>query len=109
MAGRRRRIAGQEAREIPRLADILTRRIDALADTDEVRAYRGWRAAAGDQICAVTNPARITDGTLLVECESAVWAQELTYLGPQILDRLRAADPDSPVRKLRFVARGPRR
>jgi predicted nucleic acid-binding Zn ribbon protein len=109
MPARRRRRPGQESRDVPRLADFLSRRLAALADTDEVRAYRAWRAAAGEQIAAVTNPARITRGTLLVECDSAVWAQELTYLGPQILERLRAADPDTPVQRLRFVSRGGRR
>jgi predicted nucleic acid-binding Zn ribbon protein len=109
MSGRRRRKPGQESRDVPRLADILNRRMETLANTDEIRAYRAWHAAAGEQIAAVTNPARLTQGTLLVECESAVWAQELTYLGPQILERLRAADPGTPVRALRFVARGSRR
>jgi len=106
MSGRRKRRAGQEARDVPRLAAILARRLETLADTDEVRANRAWHAAAGEQIAAATNPARLTRGTLLVECESAVWAQELTYLGPEILERLRALDPDTPVERLRFVPRG---
>jgi predicted nucleic acid-binding Zn ribbon protein len=109
MPGRRRRRPGQESKDVPRLADFLTRRLETLADSDEVRAYRAWHAAAGEQIAAVTNPARLTDGTLLVECESSVWSQELTYMGPQILERVRAADPGTAVRRLRFIPRGGRR
>jgi predicted nucleic acid-binding Zn ribbon protein len=109
MPGRRRRKPGQESRDVPRLADFLTRRLQTLADSDEVRAYRAWHAAAGEQIEAVTNPSRLTNGTLLVECESSVWSQELTYMGPQILERLRTADPGTPVQRLRFIPRGGRR
>jgi predicted nucleic acid-binding Zn ribbon protein len=108
MPGRRKRKAGQESRDVPRLGDIIAPRVEAIASTDELRAYRAWHAAAGAQIAAVTNPARLTRGTLLVECESAVWAQELTYLGPQILERLRSTDPETPVQRLRFVPRGRR-
>ena len=95
--------------EVRRLGDILGRRLSDLDETDEVRAYRAWNEAAGEQVRGVATPARLQDGRLMVECESAVWAQELAYLAPRLMERLRAADPTTAVRELRFVARPPGR
>jgi predicted nucleic acid-binding Zn ribbon protein len=46
---------------------------------------------------------------LTVECESSTWANELTYLTPVILERLRADDPATTVTGLRFVVGRPHR
>lgn len=43
---------------------------------------------------------------LTVECASSIWAQELTYLGGQLLARMNDLDPAHPVRRFRFVTRG---
>ena len=94
--------------EARRLGDILGGRLGRLEASGEVRAYRAWQEAAGGQIRAVTTPARLTGDTLLVECESSVWAQELTYLGPRLLARMQEVDPETPVRRLRFVMRSSR-
>jgi len=42
---------------------------------------------------------------LTVECASSIWAQELTYLGRQLLARMNELDPAHPVRRFRFVTR----
>ncbi len=94
--------------DVRRLGDILQRRVAHLEETDQARAYRVWLEVAGDQVRQVTWPTRLTGDTLLIECESSVWAQELTYLGPELLRHLRAADPGTPVERLRFVCRGGR-
>jgi len=43
-----------------------------------------------------------------VECESSVWAQELTFLSGELLAKMAAADPSTPVKRLRFITRGGR-
>jgi hypothetical protein len=49
-------------------------------------------------------------GTVTVACRSAVWAQELSMLAPDLAERLNRAleaPPEAPaVRELRFVVRG---
>jgi hypothetical protein len=49
-------------------------------------------------------------GTVTVACRSAVWAQELSMLAPDLAERLNRAleaPPEVPaVRELRFVVRG---
>jgi len=92
-----------------RLGDILGTRVTRLEESDELRAYRAWGEAAGEQVREVTTPARLTGGRLVVECDSAVWAQELSYHAPRLLEKMRAADPSTPVEELRFIARPSRR
>jgi len=95
--------------EFSRLGDILNTALDRVADSDEGRAYRGWARAAGAEVVAVTRPRRLSRGVLTVECESSTWSNELTYLTPVILERLRADDPATPVTGLRFVVGRPHR
>jgi len=88
-----------------RLGDILGGRVTRLEESDELRAYRAWSAAAGEQVRGVATPARLSGGRLVVECDSAVWAQELTYHAPRLLEKMREADRGTPVQELRFVPR----
>jgi len=95
--------------ELTRLGDILSEALGRVAGSDEGRAYRAWARAAGGDVVAVTRPRRLSRGVLTVECESSTWANELTYLTPVILERLRADDPTTSVRGLRFVVGRPHR
>jgi predicted nucleic acid-binding Zn ribbon protein len=61
-------------------------------------------------LSASAAPVSERDGVVTVACESAVWAQELELLGPDLLTRFGAALANEPrppaggsVRKLRFV------
>jgi len=92
--------------EFVRLGDVLKTAAARLGGTEQMRAYQAWSVAAGERLVTVCAPRRFVAGTLIVECESAVWAQELTYLGNEILAKMRAADPECPVQRLRFVTRG---
>lgn len=94
--------------EFKRIGDILRPALEQLASSDEVRAYGDWWAAVGEQVAAVTSPRRLVRGTLTVECESSVWAQELTFLSGELLAKMAAADPSTPVKRLRFITRGGR-
>jgi predicted nucleic acid-binding Zn ribbon protein len=95
--------------EFSRLGDILNAALGRVAGSDEGRAYRAWARAAGADVVAVTRPRRLSRGVLTVECESSTWSNELTYLTPVILERLRADDPTIPVTGLRFVVGRPHR
>jgi predicted nucleic acid-binding Zn ribbon protein len=86
-----------------RIGEIVRPRLDRLVGSDEARAFTAWRQAAGPQVAAATQPIRFARGTLTVVCESSVWTNELTYLGGSLLEKLREADPETPVTALRFV------
>lgn len=48
-----------------------------------------WREVAGDRIAQRTAPGSIEGGVLTVVVASPVWAQELSFLSDDILERLR--------------------
>ncbi len=86
-----------------RLADVLTPSLERIAGGDEARAYAAWARAVGEPVTRGTRPKAFRRGQLTVECASSVWANELTYLGPQILRRMHEVAPGHPVERFRFV------
>ena len=64
-----------------------------------------WREAAGEAIAAAARPVSLRDGTLTLECESSVWAQEIQMMGEELAARVQEAAPDAGVVKIRCVAR----
>ncbi len=86
-----------------RLGDVLTPALDRLATGDEARAYSAWARAVGDPVTGGTRPKAFRRGQLTIECASSVWANELTYLGPQILRRMDEVAPGHPVARFRFI------
>jgi hypothetical protein len=94
----------RRASDLPRrLGEILTPALDRIAGGDEARAYAAWARAVGDPVTRGTRPKAFRRGQLTVECASSVWANELTYLGPQILRRMDEVAPGHPVKGFRFV------
>jgi predicted nucleic acid-binding Zn ribbon protein len=75
------------------------------------RTQQLWPEVAGAVVAAESEPVAERDGVLSVRCTSAVWAQELELLAPDIRARLNVAlAPEGTVSKLRFtVAERPRR
>jgi hypothetical protein len=86
-----------------RLDQILAPALDRLATSDQAKAYGAWARASGDQIAGGAQPRYFSRGTLTVECTSSVWANELTYLGGQLMSRMDAMSPGHPVKRLRFT------
>ena len=74
------------------------------------RVQAVWPEVAGLGMFASAAPVSERDGVVTVACESAVWAQELELLGPDLLTRFedalaveRGRPPGGSVKKLRFV------
>jgi predicted nucleic acid-binding Zn ribbon protein len=88
--------------------------ISALADrlapqTVLAEVQRVWPEAVGEAIAAQAEPTGERDGVLVVTCASAVWAQELDLMGPELVERLNALLGAARVRSLRcqsVAARG---
>ena len=80
--------------------------IAALADrlapqTTLAEVQRVWPDAVGDAVAAQAEPTGERDGVLTVTCASAVWAQELDLMGPELAQRINAALGAETVRALR--------
>ena len=90
------------------LAAALATLTDALEpQTPIARVQRAWRETAGPTIVEEAEPVSERAGTVTVACRSAVWAQELALLAPDLQTRLNealSAPPGQPVvRELRFT------
>jgi predicted nucleic acid-binding Zn ribbon protein len=70
-----------------------------LADVQRV-----WPDTVGELVAAHATPTGERDGTLVVSCDAAVWAQELDLMGPELVGRINAALGGEKVRSLRCQA-----
>jgi predicted nucleic acid-binding Zn ribbon protein len=95
-------------RRAPRSASAAVRlvRERAAPRTGLAAVQSAWSDAVGEQIAAVAEPVSERSGTITIDCESAVWAQELDLMQDRLLaalrDRLGAEAPAA----LRFRRRG---
>jgi predicted nucleic acid-binding Zn ribbon protein len=69
---------------------------------------RVWASVVGDLVAAEATPTGERGGTLMVTCRSAVWAQELDLMGPDVVGRLNAVLGREAVGALRCSAAPPR-
>jgi predicted nucleic acid-binding Zn ribbon protein len=77
------------------------------------RVQRLWPEVAGDVIAEEARPVGESAGTVRVACRSAVWAQELELLAPDLQTRLNealGASADRPfIKALKFSIESPKR
>ncbi|HKP90545.1 MAG TPA: DUF721 domain-containing protein [Thermoleophilaceae bacterium] len=101
-------------RRAPRpIGSALASVVDDLAPaTTLARVQARWPDAVGPAIAAEAEPVSEREGVVTVACKSAVWAQELDLLGPDLVARLNASlgapEGEGPVHRLRAVAARPR-
>jgi predicted nucleic acid-binding Zn ribbon protein len=89
-------------------SDVLKQAVAGAApDTLLARVQGLWAEVAGAAIAAESAPRSEREGAVTVECSGAVWAQELTLLGPDLVERLNARMDGLQVRSLRFVVGKP--
>jgi predicted nucleic acid-binding Zn ribbon protein len=84
----------------------LSHAVAALAErlapqTTLAEVQRVWPDAVGEVIAAQAEPTAEREGVLTVTCSSAVWAQELDLMGPDLVARINAALGVDTVRSLR--------
>ena len=88
--------------------------VDALAERlvpsePIVRIQKAWEESVGDAVATHCEPVSESRGTVTVKCSSAVWAQELDLLSPELIERLNEALEEPLVKTLRCRATGSRR
>jgi predicted nucleic acid-binding Zn ribbon protein len=94
----RRREPRPAAHAIAALADRLA------PQTTLAEVQRVWPDAVGAVVAVQAEPTGERDGVLTVTCSSAVWAQELDLMGPELVARLNAALGSERIRSLRCSA-----
>lgn len=69
--------------------------------TPLARVQEVWQAAAGEAVSQAAQPTAERSGILTVVCSAAVWAQELTLMSSQLIERLNSALGEELVHELR--------
>lgn len=70
-----------------------------LADVQRV-----WPSAVGAVVAAEAEPTAATRGTVTVTCRSSTWADELSLMAPELVERLNEALGEPLVTELRCQA-----
>ena len=65
---------------------------------------RAWPQVAGERFARAAETVAERDGVVTVACRSAVWAQELDLMGPELVGRINAALGAESVVSLRCSA-----
>jgi predicted nucleic acid-binding Zn ribbon protein len=92
----------RDPRPLSHAVSALASRLAPLTLLAEVQ--RVWPDAVGDVVAAQAEPTGAHDGVVTVTCASAVWAQELDLMAPDLVARLNALLDGAPVRALRCGA-----
>ena len=92
---------------IAQAVEALAQRVEPLTPLAAVQ--RAWKEAAGPTIAAEAEPVSERAGVVTIRCRSAVWAQELTLLAPDLVTRLNATLGEQRVTELRCTAAAGRR
>ena len=93
-------------RRAPRPAtDGLRAALDRAAPRTPLAALQGaWMEAVGERVAAAARPVSEREGTVVVECDDPVWAEELELMQSQLLEQLEARLGERAPRALRFRA-----
>ncbi|MBI2092030.1 MAG: DUF721 domain-containing protein [Deltaproteobacteria bacterium] len=63
-----------------------------------------WGELVGETIAKRAKPKKMQGNTLVVAAKSAAWAQELSFMKPMILKKIRERFPDAFVTDIKFTA-----
>ncbi len=67
--------------------------------------FEEWKEIVGDTIAKCATPHKMQGNTLVVCAKNASWANELAFMKPQILKKIREKSPDSLIEDIRFISR----
>jgi predicted nucleic acid-binding Zn ribbon protein len=73
------------------------------AKVEAASVVPGWAELVGPQIAAVTEPLRVSDGTLFVAVETSAWIMELNLMKAEVLRRLNAGKRAGRITGVVFV------
>jgi predicted nucleic acid-binding Zn ribbon protein len=75
------------------------------ADITKATLFARWPEIVGPALADHARPAALTDGELLLQCESTAWASQVRLMAPQIVKKLNEAIGHGSVRRIK--AQGP--
>jgi predicted nucleic acid-binding Zn ribbon protein len=93
-------------RQAPRPASLALRAaLERSAPRTELAAVQSvWREAVGEAVAAQAEPVTEREGEITVRCKTATWAEELSLMEEQLLDRLRELLGEGAPSRLKCLA-----
>lgn len=68
-----------------------------------------WSEIVGTELCRVTSPRELKGKTLIIEVAHQAWAQQLHFLKPSLLGKIRHFTKKSAIENLEFRVGAPRK
>ena len=65
-----------------------------------------WKDIVGEKTAAVTSIDQVRDGIVYVTCRDSMWAQQLHFLRPLIIEKLNERLGEGVIREVRLSGRG---
>jgi predicted nucleic acid-binding Zn ribbon protein len=79
---------------------------DSLAPATTLARVQGvWADVVGEALAEECRPLSERTGVVTVGCRSSVWAQELSMMAPELVERLNSALGSTAIAELRFSVR----
>ncbi|HEU0012451.1 MAG TPA: DUF721 domain-containing protein [Longimicrobium sp.] len=91
------------------VGDLVARFLDRSGLAPKVEAAAvipEWEARVGPQIAAVTEPMRVSEGTLFVAVRTSAWMMELNMMKAELMRHLNAGKKDGRIQQIVFVMAG---
>lgn len=88
------------------LGSVLDRYLDRSGMAGKVEAASvipEWAELVGPQIAAVTEPQRVSEGTLFVAVATSAWMMELNLMKAELMRRLNAGKRDGRIEQVVFL------
>ncbi len=92
-----------EARSLAELIKEFSRQENVSAKLMAYQVVGDWDKIVGEAIAKNTEISRIENGILYVKAATAAWRNELVYMKPSILKKIREKYPDSGVEDIFFI------
>jgi predicted nucleic acid-binding Zn ribbon protein len=107
--------AGRDPRGLGNIVQALTYELGWSSPLAQSELLASWSELAGEDTARHSSPAGITDGVLVVLCESTAWATQLRIMRTELLKHIATRFPDAGIQSIRFQGpdapswkRGPR-
>ncbi|MFH1736997.1 MAG: DUF721 domain-containing protein [Actinomycetota bacterium] len=91
-----------QTQSISDVLDALAGRLGIRKQLKRAQVINEWADIVGERIAKETRPDRIKGAVLFVACSGSVWAQELTFLKPEIIKKIRERVGPGIVADIRF-------
>jgi predicted nucleic acid-binding Zn ribbon protein len=107
--------SGRDPKGLGDVVDALASQLGWTSQLAQSDLLEGWRELAGEETARHAIPDSITDGVLVVRCESTAWATQLRMMRSELLARIAERFPEAGIESIRFQGpdapswkRGPR-